>query len=181
MLSHKAGDACDKPGAQAVSGSHSNRKLWLPPFFPSSSALPLLKPLFGVTANPNTGHPVFSGGLGALEDHVMGSGPSTHLFNAKFWVSLTLRTGDKEIQQQVQMSVLLTSLGHIFGLNAKLWTHRVFSLVSENTEKCLLTGLVRWDRQRFPGDSSHICFSASAGPPAYLAQHISGTGSLKAL
>lgn len=112
MLSHKAGDACDKPGAQAVSGSHSNRKLWLPPFFPSSSALPLLKPLFGVTANPNTGHPVFSGGLGALEDHVMGSGPSTHLFNAKFWVSLTLRTGDKEIQQQVQMSVLLTSLGH---------------------------------------------------------------------
>lgn len=29
MLSHKAGDACDKPGALAVSGSHSNRMLLL--------------------------------------------------------------------------------------------------------------------------------------------------------
>lgn len=51
MQSHKAGvegDACDKPVPRRIwLTMYSTRKLLLPPlFFTSSSALPLLKPLF---------------------------------------------------------------------------------------------------------------------------------------
>lgn len=98
MLSHKAGDACDKPGAQAVSGFHS---------IGSSGSLP--SSLCFCTTTSET--LVLSHGCltpwppSLLEDHVMGSGSLNTFFKAKFWASLALRTGDKEIQQQLQMSM----------------------------------------------------------------------------